>query len=385
MADIRCILMGEPSISIDGKDITGEFSRKALAILIFILCRKDMSASRDQLINMFWNQCEEKAARYNLRHSLWCIRRVLRDKGISDDVLITTNQRIALGDNVNLQVDIHRLDSCLSIPVAELVAKDRESVLDEIIQLSRLSFLEGFFIPDGLEFNDWVYYTREEYQRGCSEILGHLADIFEEEENFRLAAHCQQERIRFNPYDDEINYSLIRLLKLSGDYGSVIDNYKRYEKSMRADLNLPVGDKVRQLISEMGMAISNPEIWRFEIKNVPFGECEFSLLADFVETVVTKAGNALLKNIGKQCVADISRICPAIIQISDISDVDVEMLSTATEKLRIFKALYKLLEHINNTVPVEIEFVSNTLIDNVSQEFFEGLQGTQLRHILKNW
>lgn len=73
MLQIR--LFGKPQVICDGTDITPELGNKGCALLCILFLRGGDYYAREKLAAYLWPDSAVSAAKYNLRYTLWKIKR----------------------------------------------------------------------------------------------------------------------------------------------------------------------------------------------------------------------------------------------------------------------------------------------------------------------
>ncbi|MEO7359781.1 MAG: BTAD domain-containing putative transcriptional regulator, partial [Gemmatimonadaceae bacterium] len=130
-----------------GDDASLASRPRKLAVLAWLALRPARRASRDQLIAMFWGERDDERARNSLSDALSHIRRILGRnaiRSVADDVL--------LADDAPLLVDAVELASASA-------AKNHARV----VELYTGAFLDGVYIDDAPDFDDWRDRERTRY------------------------------------------------------------------------------------------------------------------------------------------------------------------------------------------------------------------------------
>jgi DNA-binding SARP family transcriptional activator/TolB-like protein len=112
---------------------------RKLALLTWLASRPERRASRDRLIGIFWGGRDDERARNSLSDALSHLRRILGRDAIrsqGEEIIITG-------------------DAPLVIDAVELVSAVRAGDYARVTALYGGPFLDGFYIDDAPEFDDW--------------------------------------------------------------------------------------------------------------------------------------------------------------------------------------------------------------------------------------
>src|SRR5215207_1094186 len=122
-----------------GAAIPGRGSqRRRLALLAVLAASGERGRSRDSLLALFWPDAPQERARHSLEQLLYAIR-----TSVSNEAFLGVNP-VALNPDV-IRSDVTELERAL--------AEDR---LEDAVAEYRGPFLEGFALPDALEFEPWA-------------------------------------------------------------------------------------------------------------------------------------------------------------------------------------------------------------------------------------
>jgi len=112
---------------------------RKLALLAWLALRPAKRATRDRIIGVFWGDRDEERARNSLSDAVSHLRRVL-----GRDAIQTRANEIAIADDAPLTVD------CIELTCA---AARQDHV--QVAALYQGPFLDGFYINDAPDFDDW--------------------------------------------------------------------------------------------------------------------------------------------------------------------------------------------------------------------------------------
>ena len=182
-AKLELTLLGETTIKLNGEPASRLPSRKAEAMLIYLVCTQ-RPYSRDLLADFFWDDRDPEQAMANLRSLLSGLRRKFKP------YLEITRQTVAFKED-----NPHWLDTA---EFQHLAQSDSFADWETAIALYQADFLAGFDIRDSRGFEEWLTLERERFQRTAVDLLR------------RLVQHCLDQQL----YPKGIRYAA-RLLAIS--------------------------------------------------------------------------------------------------------------------------------------------------------------------------
>ena len=133
---LKAVLLQTPSVLLDSQPVSLPVKR-AEALLYYMLVRK--SASRQELISLLWEDCDEATGLKNLRNTLYSLR-----KALGGDLLLSPRKSL-LVVNEAWEIDCDY----------DLLVRDR------VIPENRGEFLQGFSLKRAFAFEEWIRSVRE--------------------------------------------------------------------------------------------------------------------------------------------------------------------------------------------------------------------------------
>lgn len=390
MTILKFKVMGTPRLWAGEEEITKELSKKAMALVSYLLFAPNQCVPREQLMTLLWGESDEKAARYNLRHNLWKIRRVMRVNHLADDWLEADNQFVRIVNKQFAEVDAYHLmqlhqqgDSCQWQLTTE--------ALKELLTLYNADFFDHFYLSDCEDFNDWIYFKREEFQRLYIQCLTETAKAYEVKGELDVAIDLYKELTGFMPYDDQVHLCLIKSLYEVGDLFNAIRYYEKHRNQLRTDLNVNPSRELQVYVDSIqkkqSKAIPNKNVWngRLVLENHALEEVPYMTLAYVIDQIINRYSQNELMVFDDYAWSDLSRINGSIRKFLDVAKYPLGTLTESSERIRIFKAMYDLLMYFNAQHNLVLDFKKLTKLDCYSDEFFNNLYKTDQGNIMKNW
>jgi len=172
MADLSLHLLGPPRITLGEDPVTGFESDKVRALLVYLAGEADRPHRRDALTGLLWPDWPDRTARKNLRNALSNLRQAIDDHHAALPYLLITRETIQFNTAGDHWLDMSAFTS--------VVDADAPTVpqLEQVLDLYRGSFLEGFFLKDSTPFDDWCLLVRERLRRHLLAALHQVADHY---------------------------------------------------------------------------------------------------------------------------------------------------------------------------------------------------------------
>jgi DNA-binding SARP family transcriptional activator/TolB-like protein len=122
---------------------------RKLAVLAWLALRPERRATRDRLIGVFWGDRDEDRARNSLSDAISHLRRVL-----GRDAICTPASEVVVADDASLRID-----------ALDLTAAAARGDHGKVVDLYHGPFLDGFYIADAPEFDEWRDRERSRLER----------------------------------------------------------------------------------------------------------------------------------------------------------------------------------------------------------------------------
>lgn len=208
---MRLYTFGTLRLEQAGKAVAGPAGqRRRLALLALLAAAGERGLSREKLFGYLWPEHDTARARHLLSESLYVIRRVA-----GDDVFL------ASGDDVRLNADMIWSD------VGEFRrARD--------LALYRGPFLDGFFLPESAEFDQWAATERDSLAREYARELEARARAAEP----GAAIDCWRQLALHDPHSARIAIAYMQALADAGDRAAAIRHGSAFAKRLRDDLGV---------------------------------------------------------------------------------------------------------------------------------------------------
>ena len=218
---IHLRLFGSPSLEReDGSVLAGRAAqRHRLALLALLSLAPGHRISRDKLMAWLWPEADGKRARNLLNVSTHVLRGVLGETSI-----------VSAGEDLRLDVAAVRPD------VAEFERAMQAGDEESAVALYRGPFLDGFFLPEAEEFDQWSGRERQRLADIYGKALEGLAERAEAAGDFGTAAVRWRARAAHDPLDSRVALRLMRALDASGNPAAAIQHGAAHARLLSEEL-----------------------------------------------------------------------------------------------------------------------------------------------------
>ncbi len=240
MPRLELVCFGPPTAYLGGREAPVEVLwRKHLALLIYLALSPRRTRSRDHLLGIFWGERPEAKARHSLAEALSRLRQVLGEERLRSEA---TN--LVLND-AGLEVDALRL------------AAMGESAAEDALPLLRGDFLEGFFIDDAPDFDEWVTRERERYRALAATTLVAAGEGRLTRGRLAEAGDAARRALALAPRSEPAIRLLMRAAALAGDAATALASYQEFTTRLERE----VGERSSNALSALAKRIRS-RTWR---------------------------------------------------------------------------------------------------------------------------
>ncbi|MEK6753704.1 MAG: tetratricopeptide repeat protein [Chloroflexota bacterium] len=302
MAELKIHLLGGLQITRADQAITDFISNKVPALLAYLAVTR-RPHTRDKLATLLWGEMTDADAKNNLRQALTNLRK------IADDCLTITRDSIECTgdcflDSTKFEADVKSASTSNLEPASV--------ILTDSLSLYRGDFLEGFFIRDAPDFEDWALAERARLRELALQSLHTLTQFHTSRGNFAQAMTTASRLLAFDPWREEAHRQLMLLQARTGQFSAALSQYEACKKILEKELGVQPSLETTALYEKIRAARQTAR------HNIPASSTEFigrakelenlrQLLADPKCRLVTLTG---LGGIGKTRLAqETSQLC----------------------------------------------------------------------------
>ncbi|WP_432664046.1 BTAD domain-containing putative transcriptional regulator [Wukongibacter baidiensis] len=358
---LRISLLGKPKICIGNEEITNMISSKGVGIIAYLISEKrGVKIHREKIATLFWRDSSDKSAKYNLRYTLWSIKKVFKEHGIEDEIILGHDKNYCL---INKEADLKCDLEDFQIMSEEILSGNWQRA-ERFTDIYNGEFLQGLQIRESHEIDDWIIYQRERLQRIYFQTLRKLSDIFLNLNKYSDAIEYLEKLLFFNPLDEDIHRQLMKMYYLSGDRVAAMRQYERCGNLLRSELNISPMEKTNRLYQNIiaGQIHSASET----VYSNNYVYPQFFFLTEIIEDILVKYPD-ILDKIHREHKLELAKLLPEL--VNEEND-PLKYLSIDIEKLRIFRACADVLQKCEQNWELPI-VQTHGEIDSVSKEFIE--------------
>jgi DNA-binding SARP family transcriptional activator len=238
MPPIEIRLLGGFQMSADGVSVA-DLTGRQQALLAYVLLQPNQSASRQQIAFALWPESTDSQARTNLRRLLLLLRRGLTQ---TDELCDITPSAVGWNPQFPVPVDLHCFEAGLS--EAPPHSPPRRAALDGAV-----AHYTGDLLPDC--YDEWILPERERLRNAYAQALAELTLLAESERDYPAAIAYARRLLRHDPLHEASYRRLMRLLALTGDRASALQNYHTCATLLHRELGVEPGPETRQLYAQL--------------------------------------------------------------------------------------------------------------------------------------
>jgi len=197
--------------------------------------------SRDKLIAYLWPESDVERGRNLLKVSTYVLRTALGEHALSSE-----------GDDLRLNADVVRVDATEF--EAALVSGEHA----QAVTLYGGPFLDGFFLSDAPEFEQWVTRERERLAAGYAKALEALAEEAEARQDFAAAAEWWKRRSAQDLYDSRVAVRLMQALEASGNPAGALQHASIHQRLLQDEFGIADSPEVTALADRLRREPASP-------------------------------------------------------------------------------------------------------------------------------
>lgn len=287
-------LLGMPSVQRAGESLV--LPRRRTRALVYYLAAQFGPIARDQVLNLLWPDHERQSAQQILRTTLHSARRAL------GSALLASDDMLALDATVDLRI------LALAVNSTEGNELDLRAALDQY----RGDLLEGFALNDSEPFSDWLAGERERARLLAIRGLTRLARLSEQRGDYQAALDALSRALSFDPLQEDLQRSAMRLHYLSGDRVGAIRRFEYLRDLLDEEIGVPPMAETQTLYDAIiSDAPSADLLDRRQLSGAGLGGSADGLAVPFTRPVAVPAGVAAsdLPFVGRE--AELARLVAA--------------------------------------------------------------------------
>ena len=237
-ARMKIQLLGSPIIHLPNH-LTPTFKTAKAEALFYYLAATQKPYSRAALATLFWGDMAETKARVNLSKALSELR-----EQVGEYVIIST-QTVAFNATLAYQLDVESLLTPAQQGNEAFVA------LQAQVDLYRGEFLEGFYVRNAPDFEQWLLVERERLRSAAVQLFDLLATRYQQSGQLTSAISTFRRLLQLEPWREEIHYRLMQLLVHNGEAAAALRQYERCRVALANELDVEPGTAIQKLYATL--------------------------------------------------------------------------------------------------------------------------------------
>ncbi|MCA9925466.1 MAG: NACHT domain-containing protein, partial [Anaerolineales bacterium] len=251
-AKLTIRLLGGFTLELDGKPVSGLPSRKAEALIAYLVMHK-RPFPRELLADLLWDDRPQDQTLANLRSLLSGVRRKL------GPFLTVTRQSIGFNHDADYWLDVAAF-------TAQLPARDPTSVslpndlsqIETAVAIYQGHFLDGFYVRESRRFEEWASIERERLQRLAVSGLQQLVHDTLNRGQYAAGIEYAVRLLEFDPLSEAAHRHLMLLLARSGQRNSALKQYDICCQILENELGVPPANETTALYQRIRSSQTAP-------------------------------------------------------------------------------------------------------------------------------
>jgi TolB-like protein/DNA-binding SARP family transcriptional activator len=204
-----------------------------LALLAVLAASGEQGCSRDRLLLLFWPDASQQRARHSLEQLLYKMRK-------------------SMGESLFAGVNPLRLNpAVITTDMEDFEQAIRAGDFEAAVGNYHGPFLDGFYLRDSPEFEEWVTGERARLESAYTDALERLAQRAEEAAEHETAVRWWRELYAVDPLSSRSALGLMRALANSGDHTTALRHSEQHERVVQQELGTSVGPEISALAAEI--------------------------------------------------------------------------------------------------------------------------------------
>ncbi|MCB0195744.1 MAG: AAA family ATPase [Anaerolineae bacterium] len=221
-------LLGTPRFTQAGKPLKLS-RRKSIALLAYVAVNRQ-PYPRDVIAGLFWPEFDQSAARMNLRRDLSWLRQQL-----PEDILLIDRSDIEFNMKADVRIDVHQLEADLAFPSThnhsdDTLCAECYPVIMKAIDLYQGEFMAGFSLADCVEFDEWLFFQREQRRQETSTALQRLVEWCCQQSLLEDGIGYGRRWLSLDPLNEPAHRALMQLYAWSDQPAAAL---RQYEECVR--------------------------------------------------------------------------------------------------------------------------------------------------------
>ncbi|MCB8928529.1 MAG: hypothetical protein H6652_23255 [Ardenticatenaceae bacterium] len=237
MSELIISLLGRFQAQLNGQLLTRFESDNARALLAYLAVEAQQAHRRNYLAALFWPEHDEKAARNNLRQTLFKLRRLLNDDGRSTPFLIVTAQTIQFNLAAACEVDV--------VTVRQQLATQQAAAWETAVTHYTAPLLSQAALVTSAPFEEWLLLAREQLHQQVMTACDALLATAQQAADWAQIVPLATRQLALDPWRESTARSLMQALAAQGQRSAALAVYQQCRETLWQELGvLPMPETV---------------------------------------------------------------------------------------------------------------------------------------------
>jgi predicted ATPase/DNA-binding SARP family transcriptional activator len=268
VARLALNLLGSYRTILDEYSIDNIESDKARALLAYLAIERKQPHPREKLVGIFWPEQNEEHARGSLSQAIYHLRGILGDRPLTgvlnaetftqdkEPYLLVTPHQIQFNPKSDFETDVAGFLMLVSACKAHahpqyMICEDCLKLYQEAARLYSGDFLDGFYLPKSLAFEEWATVLREQLRLEAMEVLERLVMAFTQQGELDQALVYARRMVVLDELGEAGNGYVMRLLGLLGRRAEALAQYTSFRQVLAIHMGAEPGMETKLLYQHL--------------------------------------------------------------------------------------------------------------------------------------
>src|SRR5438874_4310796 len=283
MGRLMLRLLGTPEVSHAEKRLTLQ-TRKVLALLAYLAVEQGVH-SRDKIAALLWPESDEERGKASLRRALAYLRESLDEPShershhvpLQPPHVLIEHYMLSFNTASDFEGDTQTLQTAFTLARRRSSGDPRTHLAHLQMGAScyRGNFLDGLFLPDAPDFEDWLLLQRESWHRQANTVFDRLSQWQRDAGELENALETTTRWAEHDLLNETAHTRLMQLHSALGDRSAALQAFERCRAALQRELSVEpsseivgLAERIRSqaspvLESSLHEASSPREAWEF--------------------------------------------------------------------------------------------------------------------------
>lgn len=362
-------LFGKPQVIYNGRDIAPELGNKGCALLCILFLRGGEYYAREKLAAYLWPDSSANASKYNLRYTLWKIKKSTDTGEDSESLIRLDREYCCINRDYDYLCDLQTIDE---IDPETHSADDLKKACDAFGG----ELLEGYYFNNCEVLNELILSQRIYYEKRKNQLLMKAAELYEKSGLLQEAVCVIEKVLECEPYNEQMALRLMTLYEQTDDRSRAIRFFNEFRNRLASNLEIYPGSAITRKYEELKAAphtAEEPPAPRSSTGSLTVQTCCIPdvpcfWMADVVGKVLAAADKAAVQQWDREQLRLLSTIQPALLPYSGAPG------SAAVTPAATVQAFLQWLPAVSSAQPLTIHILRADQMDSVSRGVLAYLQ-----------